>query len=95
MELKQKSIAERSLENSYVFGNQIAHLNNPRVKEEIKENQYFGLNENKTTYQNLQDIVKAELREKFTVCLSTYFTEEGKSQINDLSLHLKKLEKRK
>ena len=46
------------------------------------------------TYQNLWDAAKAVLREKFTV-INTYLKKQEKSQINNLTLHLKELEKNK
>ena len=48
-------------------------------------------NENKTT-QNLWDTVKAVLRGKF-IAIQTYLKKQEKSQINNLTLHLKQLEK--
>ena len=48
-------------------------------------------NENKTT-QNLWDTVKAVLRGKF-IAIQAYLKKQENSQINNLSLHLKQLEK--
>ena len=48
-------------------------------------------NENKTA-QNLQDTVKAVLRGKF-IAIQAYLQKQEKSQINNLTLHLKQLEK--
>ena len=50
-------------------------------------------NENRTT-QNLWDIVKAVLRGRF-IANQAYLKKQEKSQINDLTLHLKQLEKEK
>ena len=48
-------------------------------------------NENATT-QNLWDTVKAVLRGKFRA-IQAYLKKQEKSQINNLTLHLKQLEK--
>ena len=48
-------------------------------------------NEN-TTAQNLWDTVKAVLRGRF-IAIQAYLKKQEKSQINNLTLHLKQLEK--
>ena len=51
------------------------------------------MNENEnTTTQNLWDTVKAVLRQRF-IAVQTYLKKQEKSQINNLTLHLKQLEK--
>ena len=51
------------------------------------------MNENEnTTTPNLWDTVKAVLRGKFIV-IQAYLKKQEKSQINNLTLHLKQLEK--
>ena len=51
------------------------------------------MNENEnTTTQNLWDTVKAVLRGRF-IALQAYLKKQEKSQINNLNLHLKQLEK--
>ena len=53
------------------------------------------MNENEnTTTQNLRDTVKAVLRGKF-IGIQAYLKKQEKSQINNLTLHLKQLEKEK
>ena len=53
------------------------------------------MNENEnTTTQNLWDTVKAVLRGKF-IAIQAYLKKQEKSQINDLTLHLKQLKKRR
>jgi hypothetical protein len=61
------------------------------IKEEIKR--FLEVNENENmTFWNLQDIAKAVLRGKF-IAMTAYIERKERSQINDLMLHLKLLEK--
>ena len=70
-------------------------LNNQEITEEIKEEikKYLETNdnENKTT-QNLWDEAKAVLRGKLRA-IQSYIKKQEKSQINNLTSHLKQLEK--
>ena len=51
------------------------------------------MNENEnTTTQNLWDTIKAVLRGKF-IAIQAYLKKQEKSEINNLTLHLKQLEK--
>ena len=51
------------------------------------------MNENEnTTTPNLWDTVKAVLKERF-IAIQAYLKKQQKSQINNLTLHLKQLEK--
>ena len=70
-------------------------LNNQEITEEIKEEikEYLETNDNEnTTIQNLWDAAKAVLRGKFTA-IQAHLKKQGKPQINNLTLHLKQLEK--
>jgi hypothetical protein len=62
-----------------------------KIKEEIKR--FLEVNENENmNYRNLQDTAKAVLRGKF-IAMSAYIKRSERSQINDLMLNLKLLEK--
>ena len=60
------------------------------IKEEIEKYLETNYNEN-TTIQNLWDAAKAVLRAKF-IAIQSNFKKQEKSQINNLTLHLKELE---
>ena len=69
-------------------------LNNEWVKNEIREEikNFLETNENElTTTQNLWDTAKAVLRRKF-IAIQDYLKKIKTFQINNLSLHLQKLE---
>ena len=68
-------------------------LNNQQITEEIKICIETNENENTTT-QNLWDTVKAVLRGKF-IAIQAHLKKQEKSQITNLPLHLKQLEKKK
>ena len=70
-------------------------LNNQQITEEIKEEikKYLQTKGNKsTTIQNLWDAAKAVLRGKFTA-IQSYLRKQEKSQMKNLTLHLKQLQK--
>ena len=70
-------------------------LNKEHVIEEIKKEIKICMetNENKnTTTQNLWDTVKAVLRGRF-IAIPAYLKKQEKSQINNLTLHLKQVAK--
>ena len=72
-------------------------LNNQQITEEIKKEIKIciEMNENENTItQNLWDTVKAVLRGKF-IAIQAYLKKQEKSQINNLTLHLKQLERKK
>ena len=61
------------------------------IKEEIKKCLETNDNENTMT-QNLWDAAKAVLRGKF-IAIQSYLKKQETSQINNLTLHLKQLDK--
>ena len=70
-------------------------LNSQQITEEIKKEIKMPIETNQnenTTTQNLYDSVKAVLRGRF-IAIQVYLKKQEKNQINNLSLHLKQLEK--
>ena len=70
-------------------------LNNQEITKEIKEEikNYLETNDSENTaIQNLWDAAKAVLRGKY-IAIQAYLKKQEKSQINNLTLHLKELEK--
>ena len=70
-------------------------LNNQQIMEEIKKEMKICIETNKndsTTSQNLCDSAKAVLRGKF-IAIQPYLKKQEKHQIDNLTLHLRQLEK--
>ena len=70
-------------------------LNNKHVTEEIKREikKFLERNDNENmTTQNLWDATKAVLRRKF-IAIKSYLEKQEKHWIDNLTLHLKQLEK--
>ena len=71
-------------------------LNNQLITEESKrklKKKYLKTNEKENTMiQNLRDTAKEVLRGKF-IAIKAYLRKQEKSQINNITLHLKQLEK--
>ena len=70
-------------------------LNNEEITEEIKEEikRYLETNDNENMMtQKLWDAAKAVLRGKF-IAIQSYLRKQETSQISNLTLHLKQLEK--
>ena len=86
---------KKTIKNTNIWRLNNTLLNNQQITEEIKKEIKIciEMNENEnTTTQNLRDSVKAVLRGKFTE-IQAYLKKQKKSQINNLTLHLKQLEK--
>ena len=72
-------------------------LNNQQVTEEIKREikKFLETNDNEnTTTQNLCDAARTVLKGKF-IAIQSYLKTQEKHRINNLTLHLKQLEKKK
>ena len=69
-------------------------LNNQQVTEEIKREikKFLETNDNENTTQNPWDAAKAVLREKL-IAIQSYLKKQEKHWIDNLTLHLKQLEK--
>ena len=79
--------------NTWRLNNRL--LNNQEITEEIKEEikKYLETNDNENRMiQNLWDAAKTVLRGKF-LAIQSYFKKQEISQTNNLTLHLKELEK--
>jgi hypothetical protein len=83
----KKHANSRKLNNSLLNEQWIIN----EIREEIKKFLQVNKNEN-TTYQNLWDTAKAVLKGKF-IAMSACIKNTERSQINDLMIHLKLLEK--
>ena len=86
---------EKNVKNTNTWRVNNTLLNNQEITEEITEEikQYLETNDNDdTTIQNLWDAEKAVLRGKF-IAIQAYLKKQETSQINNLTLHLKELEK--
>ena len=85
----------KPIKNSNIWRLNNTLLNNQQFTEEIKKEIKICIktteNENTTT-QNLWDTIKEVLRGRF-IAIQAYLKKQEKSQINNLTLHLKQLEK--
>ena len=59
------------------------------MKREVKK--YLEIKNGNTTYQILRDVEKAVLWREF-IAINAYIKKQERSQVNNLSLHLKELE---
>ena len=86
---------EKTIKNTSIWKLNHMLLNNQQITEEIKKeiNIFMEMNENEnTTTQNLWDSVKAVLRGRL-IAIQPFSKKQEKNQINNLTLHLKQLEK--
>ena len=86
---------KKSIKNTNIWRLNNTLLNNQKITEEIKTEIKICIetNENENTAtQNLWYSVKAVLRGRF-IAIQAYLQKQEKNQINNLTLHLKQLEK--
>ena len=86
---------KKTVKNTTIWRLNNTLLNNQEITEEIKEEikKYLGTIDNGDMMtQNLWDAAKAVLRGKF-IAIQYYLKKQETSQINNLTLHLKQLEK--
>ena len=82
---------KKTIKNTNIWKLNSTLLNNQQITEEIKI--CIETNENRnTTTQNLWNSVKVVLRARF-IAVQAYLKKQEKNQINNLTLHLKQLEK--
>ena len=79
----------KTIKNSNIWRLNNTLLSNQQITEEIKICIEMNENENTTT-QNLWDTVKAVLRGRFTA-IQAYLKKQEKSQVKNLTLHVKQL----
>ena len=84
----------KTINNSNIWKLNNMLLNNQQITEEIKREIKIciEMNENENTTQNLWDTVKAVLRGRF-IAIQAYLKKQERSQINNLTLHLKQIER--
>ena len=82
---------EKTIKNTNIWRLNNTHLNNQQITEEIKICIEMNENENTTT-KNLWDSVKAVLRGR-VIAIQAYLKKQERNHINNLTLHLKQLEK--
>ena len=86
---------KKTIKNTNIWKLNKTLLNNQQITEEIKKEIKIciEMNENdNTTTPNLWDSVKVVLRGRF-IAIQAYLKKQERNQINNLTLHLKQLEK--
>ena len=82
---------EKTIKNTNTWRLNNTLLNNQEITEEIKEEikKYLETSDNENMMiQNLWDAAKAVLRGKF-IAIQAYLKKQEKSQVNNLTLHLR------
>ena len=91
------TIGKKMIKNTNIWRLNSMLLNNQQITEEVKKEIKVCIetneNENLTT-QNLWDSTKAVLRGRF-IAIQAFLKKQEKNQTNNLTLHVKQLEKRR
>ena len=93
--INYKKKKKKTVRNTNIWRLNNTFVNNQQVTEEIKREirKFLETNDNENmTTQNLWDAAKAVLRRKF-IAVHSYLKKREKHQIDNLTLHLKQLEK--
>ena len=87
---------KKSVRNTNTWRLNNRFLNNQQVTEEIKREikKFIETNDSENTTQKLWDAAKAVLRGKF-IAIQSYLKKQDKHRIDNLTLHLKQMEKKK
>ena len=91
LDVNYRKKIKQTVKNTNIWRLKNTLLNNQQITEEIKICIETNENENTTT-PILWDSVKAVLRGRF-IAIQAYLKKQEKSQINNIPLHLKQLEK--
>ena len=86
---------KKTIKNTNIWRLNNMLLNNQQITEEIKKEIKICIEKNdneNTANQNLWDSVKAVLRGRL-IAIQAYLKKQEKNQINNITLHLKQLEK--
>ena len=86
---------KKTIKNTNIWRLNNMLLNNKQILEEVKKEIKICIETNKNenmTIQNIWYSVKAVLRGRF-IAIQAYLKKQEKNQINNLTLHLKQLEK--
>ena len=88
---------KKTIKNTNIWRLNNTLMNNQQITEDIKKEIKICIEMNdseNTSTQNIQDSVKAVLRGRF-IAIQAYLKKQEKNQINNLTLHLRQLEKKR
>ena len=94
LDINYKEKKKKTVINTNTWRLNSTFLNNQQVNEEVKREikELLEANDNENTTEILWDAAKAVLRGKF-IAIQSYLKKQEKHQIDNLTLHVKQLEK--